>query len=96
MRINAVAHHNTVFHQVLSNIPWGRFGQSVELHRADKGVRRLDTKTQLIALLFHQFSENTSLRRLISGFNSHRRRLHHLGCEKISRSTLSDATLWRT
>ena len=95
MRINAVAHHNTVFHQILSNIPWGWFDRSVEQHRADKGVRRLNTRTQLISLLFHQFSENTSLRRLVSGFNSHRRRLHHLGCETISRSTLSDANATR-
>jgi IS4 transposase len=90
-----VAHHNTVFHQILSNIPWGQFSQLVERHRADKGVRRLDSKTQLTALLFHQLSESSSLRRLISGFNSHRRRLHHLGCEKISRSTLSDANAVR-
>ncbi len=90
-----MAHHNTVFHQILSNIPWGQFADLVEQHRADKGVRRLDSKTQLTALLFHQFSENSSLRRLISGFNSHRRRLHHLGCEKISRSTLADANATR-
>jgi hypothetical protein len=90
-----VAHHNTVFHQILSNISWGHFNRLIEQHRADKGVRRLDSKTQLTALLFHQLSENTSLRRLISGFNSHRRRLHHLGCGKISRSTLADANAAR-
>jgi IS4 transposase len=95
MRINAVAHHNTVFHQLLSNIPWGQFGQLVEQHRADKGVRRLDSKTHLTALLFHQLSEGSSLRRLISGFNSHHRRLHHLGCERITRSTLADANATR-
>jgi hypothetical protein len=95
MRINAVAHHNTVFHQILSNIPGGRFNQIVEQHGADKGVRRLDCKTHLTALLFHQFSESHSLRRLISGFNSHYRRLHHLGCAKISRSTLADANAAR-
>jgi IS4 transposase len=90
-----VAHHNTVFHQVLSNIPWGQFDQLVTQHRADKGVRRLDSKTQLIALLFHQFADNPGLRRLVSGFNSHRRRLHHLGCQSVSRSTLSDANATR-
>jgi hypothetical protein len=90
-----VAHHNTVFHQVLSNLRWGRFPQLVEQHRADKGVRRLDSKTQLTALLFQQLSDSQSLRRLISGFNSHRRRLHHLGCGHISRSTLADANAAR-
>jgi hypothetical protein len=90
-----VAHHNTVFHQVLSNIPWGRFNQLVEQHRADRGVRRLNSKTQLVAMLFHQFSEPGGLRPLVGGFNSHRRRLHHIGCEKISRSTLADANTTR-
>jgi IS4 transposase len=90
-----VAHHNSVFHQIVSNVPWGLFNQLVEQHQADKGVRRLNCKTQLTALLFHQFADNTSLRRLVAGFNSHRRRLHHLGCEEISRSTLSDANARR-
>lgn len=90
-----MAHHNTVFHQVLSKLPWSAFARSVEAHGADKGTRRLDSKTQLTALLFHQLSDAGSLRRLISGFNSHRRRLHHLGCGKIARSTLSDANAVR-
>jgi IS4 transposase len=90
-----VAHHNTVFHQVLSNIPWGEFNGLVEQHQADKGVRRLDSKTQLTALLFQQFAGTSGLRRLVSSFNSQSRRLHHLGCEKVSRSTLSDANASR-
>ena len=95
MRINAVAHHNTVFHQILSNIPWGQFSQLVERHRGNKGVRRLDCKTQLSALLYHQIANCDGLRGLSDGFNSHHRQLHHLGCTKISRSTLADANASR-
>lgn len=94
-RINAVAHHNTVFHQVLSNLPLGEFNALIERYQADKGVRRLDSKTQLTALLFQQLSGTPSLRRLVSSFNSQSRRLHHLGCEKVSRSTLADANASR-
>lgn len=90
-----MAHHNTVFHQVLRYIPWGQFDRSVQHHQADKGVRRLDSKTQLTAMLFHQFSTPGGLRPLIYGFNSHRRQLSHLGCATISRSTLADANAKR-
>ncbi len=90
-----MAHHNTVLHQVLRHIPWGQFDRSVQRQRADKGVRRLDSKTQLIAMLFHQLSTPGGLRPLVCGFNSHRRRLSHLGCATISRSTLADANAKR-
>ena len=90
-----MGHQNTIFHQVLANIPWGRFNDLVEQHRADKGVRRLDTKTQFIAMLFSQFSQTKGLRGVVSGYSSHRRRLYHLGAGKISRSTLADANKTR-
>lgn len=90
-----MAHHNSVFHQVLGNIPWRRFGDLVDQHQADKGSRRMSSKTQLTAMLFHQFSQPGGLRPLADSFNSHYRRLHHLGCERISRSTLADANATR-
>ena len=86
-----MGHQNTVFHQVLANLPWGTFNRLVKEHRADKGVRRLDTRTQMIALLYHQLMETGGLRRLVDSFESQRRRLYHLGAGKVSRSTLSDA-----
>jgi hypothetical protein len=45
--------------------------------------------------IFQQLSGASSLRRLVSSFNSQSRRLHHLGCEKVSRSTLADANASR-
>jgi hypothetical protein len=90
-----MGHQNTVFHQVLANIPWRQFNDLVEQHQSDKGVRRLDTKTQLIAMLFSQISHTKGLRGLVSGYGSHHRRLYHLGAGKISRSTLADANAAR-
>ena len=86
-----MGHQNTVFHTLLGNLPWGRFGAIVDRHQADKGVRRLSTRTQLTALLYGQLASSPSLRGLVSGFASHHRRLYHLGAETVSRSTLSDA-----
>jgi len=43
-------------------------------------VRRLTTKSQLVALLYAQFSGASSLREIEAGLNSHAVRLYHLGC----------------
>ena len=39
MRINAMRHHNTVFHDVLKRLPWDAFERLVDEHGADKHVR---------------------------------------------------------
>jgi len=91
-----MGHQSTIFHQLLANIPWGRFNRLVEAHQSDKGVRRLDTRTQLIVLLYGQFMQSKSLRRLVDGFASQRRHLYHVGSAKVARSTLSDATAHRS
>ena len=44
-------HHNSVFHDLLKRVPWSRFDALVDLHGADKHVRRLSTKSQLVAML---------------------------------------------
>jgi hypothetical protein len=67
----------------------------VERHGADKHVRRLSTKSQLIALLYGQLSGAASLREIVTGLQSHRARLYHLGAEPARRSTLADANLGR-
>ena len=88
-------HKNTVFHEVLKGIPWTAFDRLVEQHRADAGVRRLTTKSQLIALLYGQLSGATSLREIVAGLGSHTARLYHLGARPAPRSTLADANARR-
>jgi IS4 transposase len=91
MRINAMRHHNTVFHSVLKQVPWHRFEALVEEHGADARVRRLSTKGQFIALLYGQLSGAEGLREIVTGLSSHEARLYHLGGDPVRRSTLSDA-----
>ena len=55
-------HHNSVFHDLLKRVPWTVFDRLVEEHGTDKHVRRLSTKTQLIALLYGQLAGAVSLR----------------------------------
>ena len=57
-------HDNSVFHQLLKHLPWAVFDRLVDKHRADRRVRRLTTKSQLLALLFAQLSGATSLREI--------------------------------
>jgi hypothetical protein len=89
-------HHNTVIHALLKPMPWGAFDRLVEKHSSDKGVRRLSTKSQFIALLHGQLSGATSLREIETTMTSHEARLYHLGVKAPKRSTLADANRLRS
>ncbi len=89
-------HDNSVFHSLQKHIPWSVFDALVEKHRTDRRVRRLDTKSQLLALLFGQLSGAASLREIEAGLASHASRLYHLGASPAARSTLADANAKRS
>jgi hypothetical protein len=88
-------HHNSVFHALSKHLPWAVFDRLVDEHGADRRVRRLSTRSQLMALLYGQLSGALSLREIEAGLSSHRARLYHLGTQAPSRSTLSDANAVR-
>lgn len=88
-------HHNSVFHQLLKQVPWAVFDRLVEERGADWRVRRLSTKSQFIALLYGQLAQAASLREIEAGLSSHRARLYHLGAKPACRSTLADANAQR-
>jgi hypothetical protein len=95
MRINAMRHENSVLHDLLKHIPWDAFDALVDEHGADKHVRRLSTKSQLVALLYGQLSGASSLREIVGGLESHANRLYHLGASPAKRSSLADANAQR-
>jgi hypothetical protein len=84
-------HHNSVLHGLTKHIPWAAFERLVDEHGADRRIRRLTTKSQLIALLYGQLSGAMSLREIEAGLSSHQTRLYHMGATRPSRSTLADA-----
>jgi len=90
-----VRHQNSVFHDLLKQIPWAEFDALVARHGADARVRRLPTKTQFIALLYAQLAGAVSLRETVAGLRSHAARLYHLGARLVCRSTLADANAQR-
>ena len=89
--VNAMRHHNSVFHGVLKHLPWAEFDRLVAVHRADSRVRRLTTKSQLVALLYGQLAGAASLREIVTGLHSHAARLYHIGATLPRRATLADA-----
>ena len=91
----AMLHQNSVFHGLLKHVPWHRFDGLVEDHGADARIRRLSTKSQLVALLYGQLSGAASLREIVTGLSSHALRLYHVGAGPVRRSTFSDANAQR-
>lgn len=88
-------HHNSVLHDLLKRIPWDAFDALVGAQGSDKHVRRLSTKSQLVAMLYGQLSGASSLREVVSGLESHASRLYHLGASPAKRSSLADANAQR-
>jgi hypothetical protein len=88
-------HQNSVLHGLLKHVPWHRFERLVDEHRADKHMRRLSTKGQLISLLYAQMSGAQSLREIEAALQSHAGKLYHLGGEEVARATLADANARR-
>ena len=88
-------HKNTLLHEILKPMPWGRFDNLVDKHGSDRGVRTLSTKSQLVALVHAQLSGSTSLREIEATLESHSTRLYHLGVNAPKRSTLADANQQR-
>lgn len=84
-------HKNIVFHDLLKLVPWSVFDKLVKEHGSDELVRGFDTRRQLIALLYGQFSGAESLRAIETAMASHATRLYHVGGKIARRSTFADA-----
>lgn len=88
-------HKSSVLHDLLKRLPWDVFDELVGEHGADKHVRRLSTRSQLVAMLYAQLSGASSLREVVGGLESHASRLYHLGARPAMRSSLADANAKR-
>ena len=82
-------HQNSVFHSVQKHVPWDWFDRLVDEHQADARVRRLTTKGQFVALLYGQLSGAAGLREIVTGLESHARRLYHVGADVVRTVMLS-------
>ena len=84
-----MAHHNTVFSQLLKFIPRHEFDTLAKQHHQGQGLRKMTRWSQFIALGLAQLSGRTSLRDIVSNLAAQSRKLYHLGVTRVSRSSLA-------
>jgi IS4 transposase len=75
----------------MKGLPRDFFHHVVEKTCADKHNKGFSTWDQLLVMVYAHISGSTSLRSLLSRFNSHEAQHYHLGTRVIKRSTLADA-----
>ena len=88
-------HINTVFHQLLREVPRHHFERVINRYEGNRRVRSLPCWTQFCAMLFGQLCSRQSLRDVESAWESHANAHYHIGVRQVKRSTLADANAKR-
>jgi hypothetical protein len=86
-----MAYHNTICREMLSLFSQLDFEKSVQNYNGDKRFRKLNCYPQFIHLFTAQLSSRESLRDTVDSSSTLDKKLYHLGCKSVKRSTLSDA-----
>lgn len=84
-----MAHHNTIFSQLLKFIPRHEFETLAKQHHHGRMLRKMTRWSQFIALGLAQLSGRTSLRDVVSNLSAQTRKLYHLGVTRVNRSSLA-------
>lgn len=84
-------HINTIFHQLLREVPRHQFERVINRYEGNRRVRSLPCWTQFCAMLFAQLCSRQSLRDVVSAWDSHSSAHYHIGARQVKRSTLADA-----
>ncbi len=94
--VKAVPHHNSVFHTMLKLVPWHEFEAAVARHGGAGVTRGFSFASQLVAMLYAQFSGAASLREIEAGLRSQAHRLDQRGVRAPRRASLADANRHRS
>jgi len=84
-----LAHHNTVFSQLLKYIPRHEFETLANRHHSGRAFRTASRWSQFVTMAMAQLAGRNSLRDIIENICAQAHRLYHLGSAKLSRSNLS-------
>ena len=84
-----MAHHNTVFAQLLKIVPRHGFEGLAKEHHVGRKLRKTSRWSQFVALMLGQLAGRISLRDIESNMKAQGQRLYHLGAEPIARSSLA-------
>jgi hypothetical protein len=86
---------DSIFASLLEPINRRQFQTVVDGLEADAYDKSFKSWDHLVALIYAQLSGAEGLRGLVAGFNANPHHHYHLGTDKLSRSTLSDANARR-
>jgi len=84
-----LAHHNTVFSQLLKFIPRHEFETLAKQHHTGRSFRSASRWSQFVTMSMAQLTGRNSLRDMVENISAQAHRLYHLGSAKLSRSNLS-------
>ncbi len=84
-----MAHHNTVFAQLLKLVPRHQFEALARRHHVGRRFRKTSRWSQFVALAMGQLSGRHSLRDVVANAEAQHARWYHLGARRVTRSTLA-------
>ena len=84
-----MAHHNTVFGQLLTLLPRHEFDAEARDHQRGQRLRVMSRWAQFVALGLGQLASRQSLRDIVSNLRAQPAKLYHLGVPTVSRSSLA-------
>ena len=84
-----MAHHNTVFSQLLKLVPRHEFEGLSKRHHSGRSFRTATRWSQFVTMAMGQLSGRISLRDIVENMSAQAHRLYHLGSAKLSRSNLA-------
>ena len=84
-----MAHHNTVFAQLLKFIPRHEFETLANRYHEGQKLRKMSRWSQFVALSLGQLAGRASLRDIVSNLSAQAAKLYRLGSAKVTRTTLA-------
>jgi len=84
-----LAHHDTVFSQILKLIPRHEFESLARKHHQGQKLRKMTRWSQFVSLGLAQLAGRVSLRDVVSNLKAQTSKLYHLGCVDVNRSSLA-------
>jgi Transposase DDE domain/Domain of unknown function (DUF4372) len=85
----ALAHHNTVFAQLIKRVSRHEFETLAKTHHEGQQLRRITRWDQFVALATAQLAGRTSLRDVVSNLKAQAHKLYHLGAQHVARASLA-------
>lgn len=84
-----MAHHNTIFAQLLKLVPRHEFDRLAEAHHLGRKLRAMTRWSQFVALSTGHLTGRHSLRDIVYNLKAQGSKLYHLGCRNVTRTSFA-------